>query len=266
MAGKLATIVAALGLCASAPAIAQQGSVQLSSETQIVASDPSRRTGEPGFQPDFGINWMEPQSAASGNSRWKSEARATETASGWAAPSSAFATCKSRGFKWTFEAGDTYTTPATDYQFSNLSAPSVTFRGGSILAHSARTSFQVLGGQSTALRNVFGTNPDGLGQTLAIARASYQASDHLQLNGRAAHTRTWDLDEFVRTVDASDQGGFGARVIANPMWQFVADGSYVHYRATGATSYVSDYSYLAGTHVLLSARLDSGQRVTLLPR
>ena len=102
------------------------------------------------------------------------------------------------------------------------------------------TSFQVLGGQSTALRNVFGTNPDGLGQTLAIARASYQASDRLQLNGRAAHTRTWDLDEFVRTVDASDQGGFGARVIANPMWQFVADGSYVHYRATGATSYVSD--------------------------
>ena len=61
VAGKLATIVVALGLCASAPAAAQQGSVQLSSETQIVASDPSRRTGEPGFQPDFGINWMEPQ-------------------------------------------------------------------------------------------------------------------------------------------------------------------------------------------------------------
>ncbi len=251
MAGKLAAGVIVLSLLASAPAAAQQGSVQLSSETQIVASDPSRRTGEPGFQPDFGINWLEPQSRFG---QFQMEVHGTGNGDSVRLGRTLIAVrdLKSRGFRWTFEAGDTYTMPGGDYQFSNLSAPAITFRGGSLSATSARTTVQLIGGRSTALRNVFGTDPDGLGQALGLARVSYQTTDHLQLTGRAAHVRTWDLDEFTRTVDASDQGGFGGRFVATPALQFVADGSYVHYRATGATSFVSDYSYLVGAHALLS--------------
>jgi len=251
VAGRLATIVAALVLCAAVSARGQQGSVQLTSETQIVASDPSRRTGEPGFLPDFGINWLEPKSRYG---QFQMEVHGAGTGDGVQLGRTAISVrdLKSRGFQWTFDAGDTYSVPGTDYQFSNLSAPSITFRGGSILARGTRTTFQVLGGQSTALRNVFGSDPDALGQTLAIARVTYQASDRYLFNGRAARTRTWDLEEFARTVDASDQSGLGARIVASPVLQFVVDGSYVHYRATGASSFVSDYSYLVGTHLLLS--------------
>jgi len=251
VAGRLATIAAALALCAAVPAVAQQGSLRLSSETQIVATDPSRRTSEPGFQPDFGINWLEPKSRY-GQFQMEVHGAGSGDSLQLGRTSISVRDLKSRGFQWTFDAGDTYTAPGTDYQFSNLSAPAVTFRGGSILARGTRTTFQVLGGQTTALRNVFGSDPDALGQTLAIARATYQASNRFQFNGRAARTRTWDLEEFARTVDASDQAGAGTRIVARPMLQFVADGSYVHYRATGATSFVSDYSYLAGTHLLLS--------------
>ena len=234
------------------PAAAQQGSVQLSSETQIVASDPSRRTGEPGFQPDFGINWMEPQSRlrpipdgspTDGNG---DNVRLGRTSIGVRDLQVARLQVDVRGRRHLYDAGNRLSI------LESLGAGGHVQRRVDTRATSARTSFQVLGGQSTALRNVFGTEPGRPRPDAGNRAASYQASDRLQLNGRAAHTRTWDLDEFVRTVDASDQGGFGARVIAKPMWQFVADGSYVHYRATGATSYVSDYSYLAGAHVLLS--------------
>ena len=122
---------------------------------------------------------------------------------------------------------------------------------GRSLAHSARTSFQVLGGQSTALRNVFGTEP-GRPRPDAGNRAS-------QLPGvrspatqrRAAHTRTWDLDEFARTVDASRSGRARRPRHRQP------DVAVRRRRIVRALSrdraprVVSDYSYLAGTHVLL---------------
>ena len=141
VAGKLAAGVVVLGLLASAPAAAQQGSVQLSSETQIVASDPSRRTGEPGFQPDFGINWLEPQSRFG---QFQMEVHGTGNGDSVRLGRTLIAVrdLKSRGFMWTFEAGDTYTMPGSDYQFSNLSAPAITFSGGSLSATSARTTVQ----------------------------------------------------------------------------------------------------------------------------
>ena len=40
----------------------QQGSVQLSTETQIVQGSDQRRAGEHAFEPDFGVFWTQPQS------------------------------------------------------------------------------------------------------------------------------------------------------------------------------------------------------------
>ena len=86
---------------------------------------------------------------------------------------------KARGAAWTFEGGDLYTMPILgNYQFSNLTAPSITFTGASMTAQSRTSSTQIVGGRSTALRNIFGTDPDTLEQSLLV-RFSRQLSDRL---------------------------------------------------------------------------------------
>ena len=103
-----------------------------------------------------------------------------------------------------------------------------------------------VGGQSTALRNVFGTDPDGLGQTLAIARASYQASDRLQLNG-ARRTRAHVGPRRVRPHRRRIGSGRLRRAASSPTR--CGSSSPTDRTCTIARparpSYVSDYSYLA---------------------
>ena len=115
---------------------------------------------------------------------------------------------KVRGLTWTFEAGDLYTTPTTrDYQFTNLSGASITFNGGAVTAKTRTTTTQMVAGRSTAWRNIFGTDPDTLGQSLVVARETYQSSERLQVNARVARVRTWDVNRYTHTIDASDQAG-----------------------------------------------------------
>ena len=124
--------------------------------------------------------------------------------------------------------------------------------GGLVTATTARTTMQVMGGRTDALRNIFGSDPEMLGQSVALARLTFKADDHWIVNARAARTRTSNVAEFTRTVDASQQAGGGARWEPVPAIQFVADGSYVQFRATGAARMRRDYSYLSGMHVLLA--------------
>jgi len=235
------------------PAAAQQqGSIQLSTESQIIQGNQARRGGERTIEPDFGVLWLQPGTRFG---QFLLEARGTRRGNELhlGRTSVAVRDAKARGVTWTLEAGDLYASPAPgDYQFSNLSAPSFTFSGGSLTAKTPRTTLQVVGGRTTALRNIFGTDPQALGQTVGLARATLRPNTRLQINARAAHTRTSNLREFSRLIDASDQAGGGARVTVTPWLHLVADGSYVRYRATGASDSVRDYSYLVGTHVLLS--------------
>ncbi|HEX5473680.1 MAG TPA: SPOR domain-containing protein [Vicinamibacterales bacterium] len=237
------------------PAVAaaqQQGSIQVSSQTQVLEGDPVRRAGERRFEPDFSINWLEPGSTFG---QWQMQLSGTRRGDSvhlgrsWLSLRDA----SYAGLKWTFEAGDIYASPAiTDDRFTNLSAPPVTFEGASIGAHSAGMTFQVVGGRSTAWRNIFGSSPDPLDQALGLATLSYKLSPRLQLLGRASHVRTTNLKEFTRRIDASDEAGAGLRYELTPSVHLVADGGWVDYRATGATHDAQDVSYLFGTHVLLS--------------
>jgi hypothetical protein len=249
-----ASVASLLVVLSAAPASArqQQGSIQLSTETQLVEGDAQRRASEPRVEPDIGISYFQP------GSRFREvqfEVRGTrrndEVHLG--RTSMALRDGKAKGLTWTLEVGDLYTAAAPcDYQFTNLSGASVTFNGAAVTTKTRTTTTQIIGGRSTAWRNIFGTDPDTLGQSLALARETYQPSDRLQLNARVARVRTWDVKEYAHTIDASDQAGGGSRFRLTPSIYLVGDGSYVRYRATGASASVNDLSYLAGAHALLS--------------
>jgi len=239
-------------LSAAAASAQQQGSIQLSTETQVVQGDAERRTGEPTVEPDLGITYFQPGSRfREAQFEVRGTRRNDELHLG--RTSMALRDGKARGLTWTFEAGDLYTTPTTrDYQFTNLSGASITFNGGAVTAKTRTTTTQMVAGRSTAWRNIFGTDPDTLGQSLVVARETYQSSERLQVNARVARVRTWDLKEYAHTIDASDQAGGGTRFMLSPSIYLVGDGSYVRYRAAGAAVSVNDLSYLVGAHALVS--------------
>ena len=239
-------------LAASVPAAAQQGSVQISSDTQIVQGNAVRKSTERTWEPDFGALWTQPGQRFG---QFQAEVRGSRRGNDVHLGRAWFAVRDARagGVAWTVEGGDLYTPPAfVDYQFSNLSAPAITFTGGAVTARSKSGSLQIAAGRSTAWRNIFGTDPDTLGQSVGLARASLQATPRVQLTARGSRVRTTNLEEFARTIDASDQGGGGVRFVVTPSFHLVADGAFVRYRATGATAAVRDYSYLAGAHMLIS--------------
>jgi sporulation related protein len=248
-----AQVASVLVLLVSAPAAAgQQGSIQLSTATQLVEGDRQRRAGERAFEPDFGVSFLQPRSNFG---ELQLEVRGTRRGDKLHLGRASFAVrdAKARGISWTLEGGDISSGPALEnYQFSNLGAASITFSGAAITAKTRRGTTQFVAGRSTAWRNIFGTDPDTLGQSLALARTSYEHNPRLQVNARAVRVRTWNTKEFARTIDASDQAGGGTRFVLTPSIHLAADGSFVRYRATGALTPVNDVSYLVGAHVLLS--------------
>ena len=251
MRARLLVLILAAGPAAQVEA-RQQGSVQLSTETQIVQGNEARRGSEHAFEPDLGVLFTQP---AVKFGEFQLEVRGSRRGEAFHLGRTwmALRDVKGRGAVWTFEAGDLWTTPTLgNYQFSNLAAPSITFTGGSMVARSRSTSAQVVVGHTTALRNIFGTDPDALGQSLALGRFSRQLTGRVEVTARGSHVRTGDMKEFPRTIDASDQAGGGVRVLLTPSIHLIGDGTFVHYRATGARDAVNDYSYLAGAHFLLS--------------
>ena len=251
MRARLLVLILAAGTAAEIEA-RQQGSVQLSTETQIVQGNEARRGSEHAFEPDLGVLFTQP---AVKFGEFQLEVRGSRRGEAFHLGRTwmALRDVKARGAMWTFEAGDLWTTPILgNYQFSNLAAPSITFTGGSMVARSRTTSAQVAVGHTTALRNIFGTDPDALDQSLALGRFSRQLTGRVEVTARGSHVRTGNMKEFPRTIDASDQAGGGVRVLLTPSMHLIADGTFVHYRATGALEAVNDYSYLAGAHFLLS--------------
>ncbi len=160
---------------------------------------------------------------------------------------------KAGGFRWTVDAGDTYYAPTIgEYKFSNLTTPAVTFSGAAIGARSARTDVGFVAGEATVWRNIFGSDPDTLDQTIVAGRAAHHASDRLDVSARGSRIRTSDLDEFSYSIAASDQAGGGVRYAVTPSIQMIADGSVVWYRRVGSTARERDGSGLVGMHWLHS--------------
>src|SRR5688572_2117209 len=190
----------------AAPALAQQGSVQVTGAAQAVSGDPERLAGQTRLEPDFAINWYQPRGTGSLHAELRATRRGNEPHLGRAYI--AWRDVTLRGALWSFEGGDFYFTPGVaDYRFTNLSTPVVTLAGASISARTARSGFNVVAGRSTAWRNIFGSDPDSLEQNLALARASYKPWDWLDLSVRGSSVRTRNVKEFSFTIAASDQAG-----------------------------------------------------------
>jgi hypothetical protein len=233
-------------------AAAQQGSLQVTGATQTLEGDPRRTFGQPAFEPDLGVTWLQPGTRFG---VFQLELRGTRR-DGTPHLGRAFAAVrdlKYKGANISLEGGDTYFSSAIgEYRFSNLSTPSLTFAGGSVMRRSSRSSAGVLAGRATATRNYFGTDSDTLDQNLAIARASYKATDRLELFTRASHVRTGDVPTFNSQIARSDQGGGAARWIVNPAVQLIGDASLVSYRRRGDNESHVDLSALAGASFLLA--------------
>jgi hypothetical protein len=243
-------LIAVLGT--SAPVAAQQGSLQVSAAAQATTGEVQRGVGLGRLEPDLGVSWLQPGTRFG---TLQLELRGTERQNElhFGRVYGSLRDLKHGGLKWTVEAGDTYYTPTVgDYRFSNLVTPAVTFAGAAVGARSARTDVGLVAGQGTVWRNIFGSDPDTLDQTILAGRAGHRASDRLDLNARGSRIRTGDLDEFTYSIAASDQAGGGMRYAVTSSVQVVADGSVVSYRRAGSAIRERDGSGLIGLHWLHS--------------
>ena len=266
----LLILVAALLL--AAPAVAQQGSLQVNASAQATTGETARLNALGQVEPDLGVTWLQPGTRFG---TVQLELHGTERRNEFHAGRiyGSLRDLKTGNYTWTIEGGDAYYAPAIGgYQFSNLTTPIVTFVGGSVGVRSARTSVGMVAGQGTVWRNSFGSDPDTLDQTILGGRVTHRASNRLDLNARASRIRTEDLAEYTYSIAASDQAGGGVRYIVTPSIQVIGDGSAVSYRRAGSTSLVRDGSGLAGLHWLHSrgwlqvnaSRFSPGESPTLI--
>ena len=245
-------LILVVALLLATPAAAQQGSLQVNASAQAITGETARLNALGQVEPDLGVTWRQPRTRfGTVQLEFHGTERKNELHAGRIYGS--LRDLKFGNYTWTIEGGDTYYAPAIGgYQFSNLTTPIVTFIGGSVSARSARTSVGMVAGQGTVWRNIFGSDPDTLDQTILGGRATHRATDRLDLNARVSRIRTEDLDEYTYSIAASDQAGGGVRYIVTPAIQVIADGSVVAYRRAGSTSQERDGSGLVGLHWLHS--------------
>lgn len=239
-------LAAAFLLLPAVPARAQQGSVQVTAASQVVTGDPQRLAGQQGVEPDLGVVWLQP---AKRFGLFELEVRASRRGDEphLGRVHVAFRDVKARGFNWTLEGGDTYFAPAIgDYRLANLFTPRVMFTGASVFGRSSKSTLQVVAGRASAWRNIFGSDPEALDQTIGLVRGTHRFGDWLDVNARASRVRTTDLDEFTYNIAASDQAGGGIKLAATPELQLVADASVVSYRRLGSDTWERDHSALMG--------------------
>jgi cell division septation protein DedD len=232
-------------------AAAQQGRVLVSAASQSVVGSPERVAGEHAIDPDFGVSWIQPGvrfGSFEAEIRGARRGDRMHVGRNYAA----LRDLRTGGFRWTFEAGDGYLNRGINqYGFSNFSTPALTFNGGAATLASRRSTVNVIAGKATAWRNIFGSDPDTLEQTLGLVRASYQATSRLDLFTRVSRFRTSDLREFSFTIADSDQVAGGARFQLTPAVHLIGDAAFLRYRRVDSNTQVPDGSFLAGTNVLL---------------
>ena len=127
----------------------------------------------------------------------------------------------------------------------------MTFAGAALNARSDRTEFGVVAGRGTIWRNIFGSDPQGLDQTLLGGRFTRHTNERLDVTARASRVRNQDLAGYTNTIAASDEAGGGVRYALTSSLQVIADGS-AGYRRVGSTVRESDGSGLLGLNWLHS--------------
>src|SRR5512142_651577 len=119
-------------MLAATPAAAQQGSIQVVAGGAATTGEPARTGGLDGYQSDVGFSWLRPTIDWG---TWTIEAHGVRNDSTAQFGRALFAIqdLKRGDTRWNVSAGDTAYTPLLrDYAFTNLFAPQVTFRGGSV--------------------------------------------------------------------------------------------------------------------------------------
>ena len=212
---------------------------------------PERVTGEHSIEPDFGVSWIQP-GVKFGS--FEAEIRGTRRADRLHVGRNyaALRDLRTGGFRWTFEAGDAFLNRGVNhYGFSNLSTPALTVQRRRDHAREPAQHRERDGGQGHGVAQHFRHRPR---HARADARHPparlYRPTDRLDLVTRVSRFRTSDLREFSFTIADSDQVAGGARFQVSPpsIWSATR-----HSSGTGAATEhaVPDYSYLAGTNVLL---------------
>jgi cell division septation protein DedD len=217
------------------PVMAQQGSVQLSSSAHVVVADAERRAGQPTLDPDFGFTAYQPGFrfgtlfADFHVVRRADSVRIGQTAFG-------LRDVKLGGLTWSLTGGDSSMSPSlSDYAFTNLFAPQVTFSGGHLAGYAKRGSVTLTAGRVTALRNIFGSDPQGVEQEMGQLQARYRPSASVEVFARASHVLTRDAREFVWFVSRSDDVGGGVRARPIPTVEVTADLGASRYIRRGGT-------------------------------
>ena len=246
--GLAAGVIAGHAIAAQA----QQGSVQISAAAQGLTGSTQRLAAENPIEPDFGVTWLQP-GVRFGTFHVELRGTRRNDRLHLGRNYAAVRDLKYRGITWSLEAGDTYFTRTIGgYGFTNLATPAVTFSGAAVNGRGTRGALQVVGGRATAWRNIFGSDPDTLGQTLGVVSGSYRLSERLEALGRASQIRTSGLREFSFTVADSRQAGGGIRYALTPAIQLIGDGSVVQYRRVDSNRQNRDGSILVGANVHLS--------------
>jgi hypothetical protein len=240
-------VIAVVALLVARAAAAQPGTVQIFSGTLFTTGAPERTGAAERYQPDFGFAWLQPTSGF-GTVQVDLHAVRGNGDPRLGRGLLAIRDVKRGGLVWSVEFGDTTHTPyLTGYGFSNLFAPPVTFRGGSVSAVGDRTSFTLTAGRVTVFRDMFGADAEALGQTIFTARLTHRLSRRLEMSARAASVRTSDLHEFTFTTASGESAGAGARYAVTPTWRVVADAGMTAYRERGSNRTGHGVSALAGT-------------------
>lgn len=229
-------------------AAAQPGSIQIVTATQVTTGDPLRRGDQARVDPDLGLLLFRPHLPFGTLELDLHLIRRRERAH--LGRSLAALSGRTRGnVVWRIEAGDTNLAPTgVDYGFANLFAPPLALKGVALSLVGPTTSLQAAAGYVTALRNLFGTDPETLGQSVVAARVSHRLHRRVRLVGRASGVRTTDLGEFSYTVQAGRDAGAGVVVSALPQLEIVAEAGVNRYRRRG------DPTSKDGPSALLGAR------------
>jgi cell division septation protein DedD len=234
-------------VAAAQPALAQQqGSVQISSAAQVVAADPERRAGQAALEPDLGVTVYQP-GLRFGTLfidvhavRRAEHARVGRSSIG-------LRDLKLAGLTWTLTAGDSAATPSlSDYTFSNLFAPQVTFSGGHVAGFAKRGSITVTAGRVTALRNIFGSDPQTVGQDMGQLHVRFRPAAPIEVFARASHVRTRHTREFTYFIGRGDDAGAGVRVRPIPTLELTADAGLTRFTRRGRTEREQDVTALLG--------------------
>lgn len=239
-----AIVIAAL--LTSSPAAAQQGSVQVLSGTLVTTGAPERTGMVQSYQPDFGFSWLQPGTEF-GTVQLEVHAVRNDNDPRLGRGLFSLHGMKRAGLTWNLEFGDTTHTPyVTHYGLTNLFAPAVTFRGGTVSAVNARTSFSLTVGRVTVFRDMFGADAQALGQTLLVGRFTEKVNNRLEITAHASRVRTTDLGQFTYTMRSSEEAGAGVRYRLTPTWRVVADAGMTSYQRRDSTQAEHGPSALVG--------------------